>query len=391
MRYLAGAMSNSDSYVESCSSPDRHPNAEEEAHDYVLGVQGLAMVFPNQRPLYNGVNLIVREGEIIVIVGESGIGKSVFLNLLVGLLEPTSGEIWYRPPHEPGSPHVDLPIHLLSEQDMTHIRTEVGIVFQESSLFDWMTVYENIALPLEHHPEIVDSWIDRFLRFPGALCRHLSAAAQFLPPRLAAIHNLCSQGDTSAMRILQEMLEESRESVRAEVIDASVMARMAEVRLDVVADRDKLPAQLSGGMKTRVGIARTLALRPRVLLYDEPTAGLDPVMAKGIAHAILELQTEKIVSTSIVVTHDKELYWTLRDGARTRLVYLYRGQFIDESGNVINDILTLPERPRAPVRPPVHPAGGLPGHLGEERRDPLRFISEFSAKGWRDARQSGGK
>jgi ABC-type dipeptide/oligopeptide/nickel transport system ATPase component len=252
-----------------------------------------------------------------------------------------------------------------------------------------MTVYENIALPLEHHPEVVDSWIDRFLRWPGALCRHLSAAAQFLPPRLAAIHSLCAQGDTSAMRILQEMLDESRESVRAEVIDASVMARMAEVKLDVVADRDKLPAQLSGGMKTRVGIARTLALRPRVLLYDEPTAGLDPVMAKGIAHAILDLQTEKIVSTSLVVTHDKELYWTLRDGAKARLVYLYRGQFLDESGNVIDDLLVLPDRPRAPAAPPRHPATGRPGTVPEERRDPLRFISEFSSEGWGHASQPG--
>ncbi|MBI4872675.1 MAG: ATP-binding cassette domain-containing protein [Candidatus Riflebacteria bacterium] len=371
--------------------PARAPHGESPAvatSDYVLAVQGLTKVFPGQRPLYNGVNLVVGEGEILVIVGESGIGKSVFLSLLVGLLDPSSGEIWYRPVLEGASATVDLPIHALPEQDMAQIRTEVGIVFQESSLFDWMTVYENIALPLEHHPEVVDRWLTQFRTVPGRLCSHLAAAVDFLGPRLAALFGLCRDGGDAAQAAACELMDKAPDTFRAEVIEASVLARMAEVRLDVVADRDKLPGELSGGMKTRVGIARTLSLRPRVLLYDEPTAGLDPMMAKGVAQAILDLQLREIVRTSIVVTHDKELYWILKHGAPTRLIYLYRGQFLDATGERVDDRLVLADRAGPP--PIVHaPPVELPKGVSNDRRDPRRFLAEFTTEQWNPRGQGG--
>ncbi len=355
--------------------PRRQPTVTQ---DYVLGVSGLSKIFLGQRPLYQGVNLVVKEGEIVVVIGESGIGKSVFLNLLVGLIDPTSGEIWYRFSDGAGGPGVNVPIHDLGENDMASIRKEVGIVFQESSLFDWMTVYENISLPMDSHPEVVDGWIEGFRAAPETMCERLSAAADHLPPRLGALYRICREGGPESQQALEEMLEESQDQIRSELIYASVLSLMAEVRLDVTSDREKLPSQLSGGMKRRVGIARTLALRPRALLYDEPTAGLDPVMGKGVANAILDLQVRKIVRTSIVVTHDKELYWTLRDGAPTRLIYLHRGRFIDEKGKPITDTLYPDENH------PVAPAVDDPHSKGVEldRRDPMNFISEFTANGW---------
>ncbi len=360
--------------------PPPTPPPDQPREDYVLAVQNLTKVFPGQRPLYQCVNLVVPADEILVIVGESGIGKSVFLSLLVGLIEPTEGEVWYRASKDDGGPVIDIPIHELAEQDMARIRTEVGIVFQESSLFDWMTVYENIELPLEKHPEVVEHWIEGFRARPKELCAHLTAAAQHLPPRLAALASTCSIDERATSTALEECLSLSRREFAAELIDACVLGRMSEVRLDVVSDRNKLPSELSGGMKTRVGIARTLALRPRVLLYDEPTAGLDPIMAKGVANAILDLQVQKVVRTSIVVTHDKELYWTLRAGTRTRLIYLHRGRFLDAEARPVNDILA--HRAHLRRNPPPPPARE---ESGGERREPGRFLSEFTMQSWYEA------
>src|SRR5206468_3189060 len=134
------------------------------------------------------LNLRIRRGEVVIIVGESGIGKSVFLKHLIGLEEPSRGSIWYHDVAEAG---IDVPIHSLSEPEMTNIRQEIGMVFQASSLFDWMTVQENIALPLEQHRDRLERKLEHFARFPNELlrlldrCPRLPDAFQALADRLA--------------------------------------------------------------------------------------------------------------------------------------------------------------------------------------------------------------
>jgi len=152
-----------------------------------------------------------------------------------------------------------------------------------------------------------------------------------------------------------------------ETIQLIVHGLMETFRLVVERDSDKLPSELSGGMKKRVGMARSLALMPKVVLYDEPTAGLDPILAKSIAREILNLQTAGVVTTSVVVTHDKSLYSTLKTGGRTRLVYLSEGVLFDRSGH----LLVEPMRPGDGSPAPDRTESGA----GDEQA--REFVREF--------------
>lgn len=197
-----------------------------------------------------GLDLAIRHGESLTIMGGSGAGKSVLLRVIIGLLKPEAGQILLE-----GQDIVPLP-----ERDLLRVRRKVGMVFQGSALFDSLSVGENVAYALREHTE----W------------------------------------DEAAIRA----------RVR-EVLDL--------VGLDAVEHMD--PAELSGGMRKRVAVARAIALPPRILLYDEPTTGLDPSNVEKVIELILDLKG-KLGVTSVVVTHDMASALKLSD----RLALLHEGR-----------------------------------------------------------------
>lgn len=196
-----------------------------------IAVKDLRKSFGEQKVL-NGVNLQVGRGETLVILGQSGTGKSVFLKLLIGLLKPDSGSIEVAGKELKG----------LEMDNLNQIRKRVGFLFQQSALYDSLSVEENVAFPLARNGPMA----------PGE--------------QKDRVRNLLSQ-------------------------------------VGMESDGSKLPSEISGGMQKRVGLARALALQPDILLCDEPTAGLDPITAREIEDLILKLQKERQMA-SVVVTHD---------------------------------------------------------------------------------------
>jgi len=207
----------------------------------------------NSKKVLQGVNLRVENGETLAVLGKSGEGKTVLLKHIVGLIKPDKGEILVN----------GKDITKVSKRELYRIRKLFGFVFQGSALFDSLTVFENVALPLRENG-------------------------------------------------LKE--EEVRESV-LKVLELVEMQKASNL----------YPEELSGGMKKRVSIARALVSEPRYLLYDEPTAGLDPVMADHINDLILHLK-KHLRTTGIVVTHD------LRSALRVsdRIVLLSGGKIVIE-------------------------------------------------------------
>ena len=196
-----------------------------------------------------GVNLSVRRGETVVVLGGSGSGKSVLLRHTIGLHQADSGDVWVDGECITG----------YGEERLIDTRKKVGMLFQAGALFDSMSVEDNVAYALREHTD-------------------------WSPERIA-------------------------ERVR-EVL--------ALVELDDV--EGLMPADLSGGMRKRVALARAIALAPRGILYDEPTTGLDPVTANTINHLIRSLQ-KRLGVTSIVVTHDIHSAFTVAD----RVAFLREG------------------------------------------------------------------
>ena len=190
-----------------------------------------------ERIIMRDVNLTIKKGETLAVVGPSGTGKSTLLKLLIGLARPTSGQVW-----------VDgKEISRLKEKELDEARLGMGMVFQYSALFDSMSVGENVAFGLRQHTDMKEDEI---------------------------------------RRVVEE--------------------RLAGVGLAGLADA--MPNELSGGMKKRVGLARALAFKPNIILYDEPSSGLDPIMSRKIDELILETQKNFGV-TSVVVTHDMESHF----------------------------------------------------------------------------------
>ncbi len=202
------------------------------------------------KPVLKGMDLAVDKGEVMFIIGTSGVGKSVTIKHLIGLLRIDAGEIWFD------GARVDL----LPERNLAPLRKRIGMVFQSSTLFDSMTLAENVALPLRKHQGM----------------RHGRALAE-------------------------------------------ARKRLAQVYMDEYADR--YPAELSDGMRKRAAIARTLALDPEVVLFDEPTTGLDPVSARRVDRLIRELATTLGV-TAIVVSHDPPSIFGIAD----RVAFIYQGR-----------------------------------------------------------------
>lgn len=207
------------------------------------------------REILSGLSLSVPSGCTYVLIGPSGGGKSTVLRLVMGLIRPTAGQIRIN----------GLPVDALHHGKKG---PALGMVFQSSALFDFLSVYENIALGLRKRKALPETEIKR------RVCRELEHVGL---------------GD-----------------------DPSLLSKM--------------PAELSGGMRKRVAIARTLALDPEIILYDEPTSGLDPIMA-GLINDLIVRVRERLGVTSLVVTHD--LNTALRVGDQIGL--LYRGKIV-ESG-----------------------------------------------------------
>ena len=189
----------------------------------------------------NDISFDIQEGEAVSIIGKSGIGKSVLLKHLNGLIKPDSGDILVD----------NRKINKMDFFDLEKMRSKISMVFQSGALFDSMTVAENIALGLRKMTALDDSQI--------------------------------------VERIL-ETLEE----------------------VDMQGSQNKYPSELSGGMKKRVGIARAIAMKPKYILYDEPTTGLDPIMTDSINKLISKLHTLENITT-IIVTHEMRTVYDVTD------------------------------------------------------------------------------
>lgn len=242
----------------------------------------------SDKPVLRGVNLTIETGESIVIIGRSGCGKSVLLKLLIGLLNPDSGQILID----------GEDVTRMNDTELYRMRRKFGVLFQGSALFDSMTVQENIALGLREHTNI------------------------------------------------------SEEEIAGIVAEKLQLVGLPEIG-------DLKPAELSGGMKKRVGLARAIAMNPQYVLYDEPTTGLDPIMADIINELVIRLN-EQLDVTTIAVTHDIVSAYKVAD----RIVMLHRGVILfsgtpDEVKNTNNEVVHqfvegLAEGPIKPV-----PIGGI--------------------------------
>ncbi len=207
-----------------------------------------------ENEVLRGINLSVEEGEICVILGASGSGKSVLIKHIIGLLRPDEGSISVK----------GKDITHLSEKELNEVRKSFGMVFQNSALFDSMTVYENVAFPLVEHTRLTGN--------------------------------------------------EIREKV-SEKLNILGLYNIEE----------KYPSELSGGMKKRVGLARAVILNPEIILYDEPTTGLDPITTMTVNEMILDAR-EKFNVTSIVISHDIGSAFMIAD----KIAFLYNGVIIAE-------------------------------------------------------------
>jgi phospholipid/cholesterol/gamma-HCH transport system ATP-binding protein len=203
----------------------------------------------------NGLNLEIPSGQITAVIGPSGEGKSVLLKHMIGLLRPDSGSVLVDGEE----------ITTLSRRGMNQVREKFGMLFQNAALFDSLTVFENVAFPLQE------------------------------------------KTDLSAAEIAQR------------VQDALLHVGLAGVDA-------KYPDELSGGMKKRVGLARALLMNPRIILFDEPTTGLDPVICRAI-HQMIRDTHEKFGYTAVVVSHEIPEIFDISD----TVAVLYRGTII-ESG-----------------------------------------------------------
>ena len=204
-------------------------------------------------PVLTGINLSVKKGENLVILGKSGEGKSVTLKCITGLMVPDAGSVKV----------FDQEIAEQGVDELKSLRCRMGYLFQGSALYDSMTVRENLAFPLKRVLKIKD----------------------------------------------------------AEEIEKRSMQVLEEVGLaDTI---DKMPSELSGGMRKRMALARTLIVRPEIILYDEPTTGLDTITSKEISQLILKMQ-KQYQSTSVIVTHDLPCAKIIAD----RIVIMNHGTYV---------------------------------------------------------------
>jgi len=231
------------------ASTEPRPGAS--ASGPIIEFRGVSKSFGKKRVL-DHVDLTVNRGEVLVILGGSGTGKSVSLRQMNGLDHPDEGTVLA----------FGEEISHLSEDELLPVRKRIGMLFQSGALFDSMTVFDNIAYALREHTEMTE------------------------------------------------------EEIKARVIEVLGFVNLTAEVIPL------LPSSLSGGMKKRVSLARTVALKPEVLLYDEPTTGLDPVTAMTINRLIKDLN-ERLSTTSVVVTHDIASALFVAD----RIAFIKNGRF----------------------------------------------------------------
>ena len=222
--------------------------------EVVVSIKGLKKSFGTKDVLTN-INLELHRGENVVVLGRSGMGKSVTIQCIVGLLKPDGGSLKVF-----GDEVADM-----NDKELKELRKKVGFLFQSGALYDSMTVRENLEFPLTRVLKIKDQ------------------------------------------QEIDKRVEEVLEGVG-------------------LADSiDKLPSDLSGGMRKRAGLARTLIVQPEIMLYDEPTTGLDPITSREISDLILQMQ-KKYKTSSIIITHDMECARITSD----RVVVMNDGEYIAE-------------------------------------------------------------
>lgn len=221
--------------------------------DTLIQFTGVKKAF-GPKVVYRELDLAVHRGEVLTVIGGSGVGKSVMLKMLIGLLRPDAGSITFD----------GAEVTTMDESKLARVRQRIAMLFQSGALFDSLSVAENVAYGLDEH-----------FRY------------QMTP---------------------------------AEVRDRVAWA-LGLVGLPGI--EEMRPADLSGGMRKRVGLARAIAVRPEVVLYDEPTTGLDPINTARVNHMIMGLQ-EKLNITSVVVTHDMGSAFTISD----RMAMVHSGRII---------------------------------------------------------------
>lgn len=220
---------------------DARPESSVAAGDTLIRWEGLWKAFGSKK-IYEGLDLEVKRGETLTIIGGSGTGKSVLLKCLIGLLYPDRGHVFFE----------DRDVTQFDESEIRELRKRVSMVFQGAALFDSLSVGENIAYPLREH--------------------------------------------------LKDLSEAQ--------INERVAKNLKRVNLPGI--EQMKPSDLSGGMRKRVGLARAIAMDPEVILYDEPTTGLDPISTRIIDELIISMK-KQLGCTSIVVTHDMDSAFRVSD------------------------------------------------------------------------------
>jgi phospholipid/cholesterol/gamma-HCH transport system ATP-binding protein len=224
------------------------------ANSHMVQLRDIEKEFENKKVL-DGVSLMVEAEERLVIMGQSGSGKSTILRLILGILRPDAGDVFFK----------QFEITRLKRRKLQQVRRHIGMVYQYSALLSSRSVCDNVALPLE------------------------------------------------------ELTDKSRKEIN----------KIVDQKLELVGMKDAknlMPSELSGGMRKRVSLARALTMEPELVLFDEPTAGLDPVIASVIDELIISL-TENAKVTSVIVTHEMESAFRIG----TRMAMLYQGKIIEDA------------------------------------------------------------